>query len=224
MNQGHCAELLRFPDRSTVLGRVINSYLTNKTDLDARAAHLLFSANRWELEPLIRSKIESGVTLVVDRYAFSGICFTAAKVCGGGSSSNSKVAPLECVNSKVEQESARALECINSKVEEEESAVLEWCKNSDRGLPRPDLVLFLDLETSAAAKRGGYGQERFENEPFQSKVRALFLKLSTEQDINWQVVESDKTKEQLHQDIKRLTETILNSESLQSHLGCMWLV
>lgn len=46
--QGVPAELMRFPDRTTITGKIINSYLTNGVDLDDRAIHLLFSANRWE--------------------------------------------------------------------------------------------------------------------------------------------------------------------------------
>ena len=41
--------------------------------------HLLFSANRWEAAQSISDKLQQGKTLVVDRYAYSGACFTAAK-------------------------------------------------------------------------------------------------------------------------------------------------
>lgn len=37
-------------DRTTVIGKLISSYLENKSDLDDHAIHLLFSANRWELK------------------------------------------------------------------------------------------------------------------------------------------------------------------------------
>ena len=57
---------------------MINSYLSNETDIDDGAIHLLFSANRWEKKELMLQKLNSGVTLVVDRYAFSGVAFTAA--------------------------------------------------------------------------------------------------------------------------------------------------
>lgn len=42
------AELWKFPDRQTGTGRMIDSYLTSKTELDDAAIHLLFCANRWE--------------------------------------------------------------------------------------------------------------------------------------------------------------------------------
>ncbi len=47
----HLGALVRLPrdaDRETAIGAQINAYLTNAADLDDRAVHLLFSANRWE--------------------------------------------------------------------------------------------------------------------------------------------------------------------------------
>eukprot|EP00102_Acyrthosiphon_pisum_P027105 XP_016664315.1 PREDICTED: thymidylate kinase isoform X2 [Acyrthosiphon pisum] len=67
--------------RSTPIGSLINDYLSRKIELPDRSVHLLFSANRWELEPEIRKQIESGVTLIVDRYSYSGVVFTSAKQC-----------------------------------------------------------------------------------------------------------------------------------------------
>jgi len=40
--------LIFFLERKTLIGQMINSYLTNNKELDDRAIHLLFSANRWE--------------------------------------------------------------------------------------------------------------------------------------------------------------------------------
>lgn len=39
-----------FTDRTTAIGRVINDYLMKNIDLTDNAVHLLFSANRWEME------------------------------------------------------------------------------------------------------------------------------------------------------------------------------
>jgi len=75
------AKKISFPDRSTPIGSIINDYLSRKIELPDRSVHLLFSANRWELEPEIRKQIESGVTLIVDRYSYSGVVFTSAKQC-----------------------------------------------------------------------------------------------------------------------------------------------
>ncbi|XP_040828341.1 thymidylate kinase isoform X2 [Ochotona curzoniae] len=76
---GHRAELLRFPERSTEIGKLLSSYLEKKSDMEDHSVHLLFSANRWERVPFIKEKLSQGVNLVVDRYAFSGVAFTSAK-------------------------------------------------------------------------------------------------------------------------------------------------
>eukprot|EP00884_Botryococcus_braunii_P015929 jgi/Botrbrau1/3019/Bobra.0070s0015.1 len=73
------SELWRFPDRLTEIGQMINSYLGSEKDVDDAAIHLLFSANRWEKKDLLLNTLRSGTTVVVDRYAYSGAAFTAAK-------------------------------------------------------------------------------------------------------------------------------------------------
>eukprot|EP00793_Prasinoderma_coloniale_P001931 PRCOL_00002439-RA len=77
--RGMRAELWRFPDRTTAMGQMIDSYLRSDSELDDRAVHLLFSANRWEKLAQMREALGSGTTLVVDRYAYSGAAFTGGK-------------------------------------------------------------------------------------------------------------------------------------------------
>ncbi|KAI1297627.1 hypothetical protein EDD11_007020 [Mortierella claussenii] len=77
--RGHAVELCKFPDRTTTIGQMIHAYLTNSRELDDKAIHLLFSANRWEAMQAIRRKLLSGTHLVVDRYAYSGVAFSTAK-------------------------------------------------------------------------------------------------------------------------------------------------
>ncbi|XP_045520780.1 thymidylate kinase [Pieris brassicae] len=73
------AEYRNFPNRNTEIGKVINSYLTSQTDLPDEAIHLLFSANRWEKSRDILDLLEKGTTVIVDRYCYSGVAFSAAK-------------------------------------------------------------------------------------------------------------------------------------------------
>ncbi|DAA77391.1 TPA_exp: Uncharacterized protein A8136_6651 [Trichophyton benhamiae CBS 112371] len=58
---------------------MINQYLRGEIQLDDHAVHLLFSANRWEAAAQIRQDIESGITVIVDRYSYSGAVYSAAK-------------------------------------------------------------------------------------------------------------------------------------------------
>lgn len=76
---GFSAESWHFPDRNTGVGLMISSYLSNQSHLDDHAIHLLFSANRWEKKSLMESKLKRGITLIVDRYAYSGVAFSSAK-------------------------------------------------------------------------------------------------------------------------------------------------
>jgi dTMP kinase len=54
---------------------------------------------------------------------------------------------------------------------------LDWAWYPEVGLPKPDLLLFLDISSGDAATRGGYGAERYETETMQGRVRELFKEL-----------------------------------------------
>lgn len=54
---------------------------------------------------------------------------------------------------------------------------LDWTTSPDRGLLAPDLVIFLDITNEEAAKRGGFGEERYEKREIQDRVRGIFESL-----------------------------------------------
>ncbi|KFO22558.1 thymidylate kinase isoform X1 [Fukomys damarensis] len=178
---GHRAELLRFPERSTEIGKLLNSYLEKKTELEDHSVHLLFSANRWEQVPLIKEKLHQGVTLVVDRYAFSGVAFTSAK----------------------------------------ENFSLDWCKQPDVGLPKPDLILFLQLQLADASTRGQFGCERYEETTFQQRALYSFQQLMRDSTLNWKVVDASKSIEDVHKEICLLSEAAILGAA-QRPLGELW--
>lgn len=73
-------KLLKFPDRTTPIGQSIHAYLQQTQEMDDHAIHLLFSANRWEVTAeMKRLLVEEKCSLICDRYAFSGVAFSAAK-------------------------------------------------------------------------------------------------------------------------------------------------
>lgn len=158
MEEAAQVKLLKFPDRTTVIGQMINDYLACKKEVEDHAVHLLFSANRWERVPMMLDLLHSGTTLIVDRYAFSGVAFTAAK----------------------------------------EEFDINWCKQPDIGLPCPDKVLYLTLSSEAAAKRGGFGDERYEQTDFQKKVAENFDLLK---DDSWQVIDADRSVDDLQREL-----------------------
>lgn len=172
-------ELWKFPDRETVIGQMINQYLTNsKNDLSDEAIHLLFSANRWELAGKLTSKLLAGVNVVLDRYYYSGIAFTAAKQQRGMTS--------------------------------------DWCASPDKGLPAPDITIFLDVSESVAESRGGYGQERYEKVEFQRAVRKIFYELA---EPNWSIIIADDSVEKVSQQIWAVVTNFMNSFDSSSDIS-----
>ncbi|KAI9763944.1 MAG: Thymidylate kinase [Geoglossum simile] len=81
--QGREVLHLRFPDRTTPTGKMIDSYLKGESQLDDHAIHLHFSANRWEAASKIKLAIASGKDVVIDRYYYSGVVYSAAKDIAG---------------------------------------------------------------------------------------------------------------------------------------------
>jgi len=49
---------------------------------------------------------------------------------------------------------------------------------ADRGLVKPDLVFYVQVDQETIAKRSGFGDERFEKKEFQAKVRDQFDKFA----------------------------------------------
>ena len=66
-------------DRTTSIGKSIDTYLKGESQQEDHVVHLLFSANRWEAATSIRAAIEEGTTVIIDRYYYSGIVYSAAK-------------------------------------------------------------------------------------------------------------------------------------------------
>eukprot|EP00161_Ancyromonas_sigmoides_P000300 TRINITY_DN10204_c0_g1_i1.p1 TRINITY_DN10204_c0_g1~~TRINITY_DN10204_c0_g1_i1.p1 ORF type:complete len:220 (+),score=20.78 TRINITY_DN10204_c0_g1_i1:26-661(+) len=79
LSQRPNTDAIRFPDRTSPTGQLINAYLASAAELDDRAVHLLFSANRWEKRAVITEAMRAGRSVVADRYAHSGVAFTSAK-------------------------------------------------------------------------------------------------------------------------------------------------
>ena len=139
--------LWKFPNRDTATGVIIDDYLKKQIDLEDHAIHLLFAANRWESVPKMEELLKSGTTLIVDRYAFSGVAFSSAK----------------------------------------NGLDFNWCQSQDIGLPKPDCVIYLSLNPKDAAKRIGYGKEKYEEIDFQLKVEQNFYKLHNS---SWKIIDA----------------------------------
>ena len=133
--------------------------------------------------PAIEELLNAGTTVICDRYAFSGIAFSASKVTTDGD-------PL---------------------------LSFEWCKSPDIGLPAPDLVLFLDITPGKAKERGGYGEERYEKEEMQKRVRKIFHRIGGEEMVlgdenfsaRWVTVNAGRDRDAVAKDVWTLVENLV---------------
>ena len=75
------AVYLKWPDRETGTGKIINGWLTGAVKLPKEATNLLFLANLWELAETIEMERTQGRTVVVDRYAMSNIVYSMSFGC-----------------------------------------------------------------------------------------------------------------------------------------------
>ncbi|CAH8837407.1 unnamed protein product [Trichobilharzia szidati] len=76
---GKSALLIHFPDTTTPIGKILAEYNDGKLHMEPHVAHLLYTANRWERQDEISAALKAGISVVVDRYSYSGIANTAAK-------------------------------------------------------------------------------------------------------------------------------------------------
>jgi dTMP kinase len=85
----------------------------------------------------------------------------------------------------------------------------EWCQSMEVGLPEPDLIFFLDISPETAQLRGGYGQERYETEAIQLKVKEQFDAMIEEERKNdaiqpkkWITIDANKSQQEIHEAIR----------------------
>jgi len=122
--------------------------------------------------------------VVIDRYAYSGAAFTAAK-----------------------------------------GLDLEWCKNPDRGLPQPDLILYLSLPITEAGKRGGFGGERYEKTEFQEKVKLIFDTLKNQEKTGqeWVVINALQEPDNITKQILDLVMAKIKEPNKKPIANSLWL-
>ncbi|EMS48726.1 Thymidylate kinase [Triticum urartu] len=184
--KGCATEGWRFPDRDTSVGKMISAYLSNESQLDDRTIHLLFSANRWEKRSLMESKLLGGTTLIVDRYSYSGVAFSAAKGLDIGWCKAPEVgllAPDLVIYLDVQPEQKVPFSAV------------DYSGN-------PNFIkVNLKFLFQKAAERGGYGGERYERVEFQKRVAEHYYSL---RDSTWKVVDGSLPMETVEEQLREL--------------------
>lgn len=137
--------------------------------LNSRPPRLI---NPFDRSSSIVKDLQAGTLVLCDRYAFSGIAFSASKL-----KPDSPEPPL----------------------------AYEWCRAPDVSLPAPDLTLFLDILPEKAKERGGFGEERYEKEEVQERVRVIFDRIGEEVESagagRWLVLDGGLDQEEVEKSI-----------------------
>jgi dTMP kinase len=69
---------MSFPDYDTSIGKEIRFFLSAHRAYPVELQHLLFAANRWEKSEEIKSRLEAGETIIVNRYTESNLAYGVA--------------------------------------------------------------------------------------------------------------------------------------------------
>jgi dTMP kinase len=128
----------------------------------------------WNSRFSIEQLLSQGTVVLCDRYAFSGVAFSASK----------------------------------------EGMSYEWCRAPEKGLPAPDITLFLDISPENARSRGGYGQERYETEVMQRRVRTMFDRIGEEMNADgtkrWINIDAGRERDAVTQMLWTRVEPVIN--------------
>lgn len=86
----------------------------------------------------------------------------------------------------------------------------DWCAALERGLPQPDVVVFLDVPERVAAARAGFGEEVHDTIEFQRRVAAQFMALREESTAQWISVDADGPVDAVTGRVLAALERIIN--------------
>ncbi len=128
--------MISFPNRTTQTGKIIDQYLKGNIYLSDEDIHILFLKIDGKIIDTIKTNILNGITIIIDRYSYSGIAFSVAK-----------------------------------------GLDFEWCKQTENGLLKPDIIIYLTGQTKNMASRHGYGSEIYERIEIQDKVKECYEKM-----------------------------------------------
>jgi dTMP kinase len=100
--------------------------------------------------------------------------------------------------------------CVYSAAKHNPTLSLQWARKPDEGLPRPDVCVYLTISPDEAAKRGGFGEERYERQEMQERVRSLFgeLQKAAEQD-DFVEVDGGRALDDVEADVLKVVETCI---------------
>ncbi|HEU5172557.1 MAG TPA: dTMP kinase [Nitrososphaeraceae archaeon] len=165
---GKKSQVLDFPDYTTALGKEIRKFLNGKNNFPLEVQHMLLSANRWEKKETILNILNTGTTIIMDRYYQSNLVYGLSN-----------------------------------------GLDLDWLANLDKGLPKEDLVIILEISSNTSNKRVINHRDIFEkNNNLLIKVKKNYQKLA--QIYGWYIIDGERSIKEVHQNICNLLRREIN--------------
>jgi dTMP kinase len=85
---------------------------------------------------------------------------------------------------------------------------LKWLLNLDRGLPKEDVVIMLEVNPDTSYRRVPEDRDTFEmNQKLLTRVHKNYLKLAKQ--FNWKVINGEKISEDVHNEIMKIVRQVL---------------
>jgi dTMP kinase len=80
---------------------------------------------------------------------------------------------------------------------------LKWLENLDKGLPKEDIVILLDVKISDSFSRKKQGRDKFEKDKtFALKIVNTYRVLAKK--YGWHVINASQNKDQVHQEVRKI--------------------
>lgn len=100
--------------------------------------------------------------------------------------------------------------CVYSAAKQNPELSLAWARRPEVGLPRPDVCLFLEISPEDAAKRGGFGSEKYEEEGMQKRVRELFnVMLNGSEGSDFERIDAGESVEEVQRRIREKIDKVM---------------
>ena len=79
----------------------------------------------------------------------------------------------------------------------------KWLENLDDGLPKPNMVILLDVTQKESFSRQKTNRDKFEeNEVFSRKISILYKKIAKKK--HWNIIDASQSKKEIHEEILKI--------------------
>ena len=193
-NDGYRTIMVHEPG-TTALGHHLREYLKSKQRIDREAELLLFEASRSQMmAEIVKPSLESGVTVIADRFSASSIAYQGY----GRSIGEKSVVMLN--------------DFATGQIYPDLNILLDITPGEGLGRTKaPQLTLEDAAELAETARQDAGDTRRFEDQPsrFHQRVRRGYLEMVRKDPGHWSVVDAGMSLDAVHEDIWKAVQRLM---------------